>query len=162
MSALVGFNRTKILWVISIFFWSIAASQAGGAEIVNANEEVEFEGAVVCLAEEMHAIYQSDLSSMHQHLWGFRTKSGEYFTLLRTRTSEAIFADEQIRKKRLLLKGRVFGKSHLFEPTVIRSIVQGKIYDLFYYCDICSITSITPGLCDCCQGPNHLVEKEIK
>ena len=46
-------------------------------------------GKVVCLSEEMHHLYQAPLSTGHEHLYGFRTHDGKYYTLLRTKFSEA-------------------------------------------------------------------------
>ncbi len=122
---------------------------------------VELRGDVVCLEEEMHRLYQAPLQSKHEHLYGLKALDGCYYTLLRTKFSEALFADERFRKKTLVLKGRIFPNSRIFEPTIIRSIRDGVIYDLYYYCTICDIQSVAPGPCECCQGPTELVEKPL-
>ncbi len=122
---------------------------------------IELRGRVVCLAEEMSQRHGASLPTGHEHLYGFKTSSGEYYTLLRTRFSEALFADARFREKELLLRGRLFPKTQIFETTTIRSIRDGVVCDLYYYCDICDIQSIAPGLCECCQGPTELVEKPL-
>ena len=43
--------------------------------------------------------------------------------------------------------------------TDMKSVHNGVVYDLFYYCDICAIKTLSPGPCMCCQGPVKLVEK---
>jgi len=122
---------------------------------------VPLRGKVVCLSEEMHHLYQAPLSTGHEHLYGFRTHDGKYYTLLRTKFSEALFSDARFREKELLIRGRIFPESHIFDPAVIRSIRNGTIYDLYYYCDICDIQAVAPGPCECCQGPTELLEKPL-
>ena len=122
---------------------------------------VEVRGRVVCLAEEMHRLYQSGLPTGHEHLYGFKADEGKYYTLLRTKFSEALFADERFRQKQLLLKGRLLPGTQLFDVTLMRSIRDGVVYDIYYYCDICDIQAVAPGPCECCQGPTELVEKKF-
>src|SRR5436190_6063787 len=105
--------------------------------------EGEFRGRVVCLPEEMHRVHNTDLPSKHEHIWGFCTEDGAYYTLLRTKLSEAIFLDERVRQKDLLLKGTVLTKSQILDVTNIKSIRNGDVIDLYYYCDICAIESVS-------------------
>src|SRR2546422_856404 len=37
------------------------------------SREMELRGRVVCLPEEMHRIYQTDLPTNHEHIYGFKT-----------------------------------------------------------------------------------------
>ena len=122
---------------------------------------VELRGRVVCLAEEMSKLYQTDLPTNHEHLFGFKTKEGKFYTLLRTKTSEALFADERLHKKELILRGRTFPNSQVLDVIGMRSVRDGVVCDLFYYCDICSIVTIVPGPCMCCRDPVELVERPI-
>ena len=125
-------------------------------------EEVQLRGKVVCLPEEMHRILQTDLPTNHEHIYGFKTTNAVYYTLLRTKLSEALFADQRLREKELLLSGRVLPKSQIFNVTSMKSIRNGVVYDLYYYCSICSIKTVEPGPCMCCREPVHLVEEPVK
>jgi hypothetical protein len=122
-------------------------------------KDVELRGRMVCLAEEMHRLYQADLSTQHEHLYGFKTNDGRFFTLLRTKYSEALFADKRLHEKELLLKGRLFPNNQIFEPITLRSIRDGVVNDLLYHCAICEIYTVAPGICECCQDPTELVER---
>ncbi len=125
-------------------------------------ETVEVQGKVVCLPELMHQVYGTELPANHAHVFGFQTRDGTLFTLLRTKYSEALFVDERVRAKDLLLRGRVFPKSHIFEVTRTRSVRNGVVYDLFYFCNVCNIESVSPGPCECCQGPVELTERPLR
>lgn len=120
---------------------------------------VELRGRVVCLPEALHALYGTELSSGHEHVYGFRAADGAFYTLLRTRWSEALFLDARLRAKDLLLKARLFPNSHVLDVENFKSIRDGQVCDLYYYCDVCAIKAVSPEPCACCQGPMELVEK---
>jgi hypothetical protein len=132
---------------------------SGASKKATAIHEVELRGKIVCLPEALHELYHTDLPANHEHVWGFKTTDGTFYTLLRTKLSEALFVDEQVRKKELILKGRVFPKTQIFEMTDMKSVRNGVVCDLYYYCDVCAIKTLSPGPCMCCQGPVTLVEK---
>ena len=124
-------------------------------------KQVELRGKIVCLAEEMHTNYKVELFGNHKHLYGVKTEDGEYYTLLRTSLAEALFVDERLHAKDLVIKGRVFPKTQLLEVTRFLSIREGVLHDLYYYCDTCYIRTVAPGNCDCCQAPVVLIERPL-
>jgi hypothetical protein len=139
-----------------------ASSAPAAAGFTNAPTEVQLRGRVVCLPEEMHRLYQAGLPTKHEHVYGFKADDGKFYTLLRTKYSEALFADARLREKDLLLKARLFPAAQIIEPITLRSVRNGVVQDLYYYCDVCSIKSVSPEPCSCCQGPVELVEKPLK
>ena len=158
--------------LIAVFSFALLAFAIGAEQVsqpVKSNEpkkgdatpQIELRGRVVCLPEEMHRLHQTDLSAGHEHLYGLRSTDGKYFTLLRTKYSEAIFSDKRVRERDLLLKGRLFPNSQIFEPMRLRSVRNGVVHELYYYCSICAIDMVAPQPCECCQGPTELVEKPI-
>jgi hypothetical protein len=122
----------------------------------------ELRGHVICLAEEMHQRHGAELPTKHDHLWALKTGDGECYTLLRGKFSEAIFVDERIRQKELLVKARLFPGTQVIELAQLRSVKAGVVQDIFYYCDVCAIESVSPEICSCCQGPVKLIEKPLK
>lgn len=128
------------------------------AGVLNA-AEAEYRGRVVCLAEEMNRLHKTDLPSPHEHIYGFRTENGTYYTLLKTTLSEALFMDERLRQKDLLLKGKVLPKTQILDVSVIKSVRNSVVHDLYYYCDVCAIDFVSPAECVCCRGPVRLIEK---
>lgn len=112
---------------------------------------VEVRGRLLCIAEFMHELHGADLPTGHEHILGFRTEDKRIYTLLRTKLSEALFADRVLRGKELLLKGKVYPGTQVLDVTLMRSIKDGRVHDLYYWCDICAIKSVVPGTCMCCQ-----------
>lgn len=129
-------------------------------------------GGLVCLAEEMEERWGADVPPVHEHLPGFRLAEGDendeggggaprYLTILRTAQSEALFTDERFSKHPLILTGRTFPGTQLLEVSGWRWIHDGKVFDVYYWCDVCSIRTIDPGPCACCQGNVVLREEEV-
>lgn len=143
-------------------FVSALLVAAGEPKPAGLPQAVELRGRVVCLAEEMHRLHDAPLPTNHEHLWGFQAADRRLYTLLRGRYSEAIFLDERVRQKELLVKARLFPETRILEITGIRSIKDGVVQDLYYYCEICAIKGVSPEICACCQGPVELVEKPLK
>lgn len=153
-------NATRTLRLVLLLCVSMAVSLRA-AEKAGAVGQVELRGRIVCLAEEMHEKFSVDLPTRHEHLLGFKTVSGQYYTLLRTKNSEALFADQDLKQRDLILKGNTYPGSQLFESMTVRSIKNGLTYEVYYWCDICAIQMNAPGICDCCQAPNRRVEKPL-
>jgi hypothetical protein len=132
------------------------------AKATGAVRTVELRGRVVCIAEEMHRQHGAPLPTNHEHLWGLKAQDGRIYTLLRGKFSEAIFVDERIRKKDLAVKARLFPNTQVIELTRLRSVKAGLTQDIYYFCDVCVIESVSPESCSCCQGPVELIEKPLK
>jgi hypothetical protein len=124
-------------------------------------QEVRLPGRVICLPEEMNRLHGVGLPTKHDHIWGLRADDGKLYTLLRGKFSEAIFLDERLREKKLLLKARVFPNTQVIEVITIHSIRNEVVQDLYYYCDICAVKAVSPEPCACCQGPVQLVERPL-
>lgn len=137
-------------------------SETGESQDAQTPQEVQIRGRVVCLAEEMHKLYNADLPANHEHLYGFKAEDGTFYTLLRTNMSKALFVDERLREKELIIKGRTFPKTHILEAISLYSVHDGKVYELYYWCDTCAIRAVAPGNCECCQQPVKLVERAIE
>ncbi len=164
----------RVFWLGGLVFALVAIAAANmerqnaetaesqGTESVETAKEVRIRGHLVCLAEVMYDLYRADLPADHEHLYGFKTADGEFYTLLRTNLSEALFVDERLHQKTLIIMGRTFPKTHLLEAIRLQSVRDGVVHDLYYYCDTCAIRAAAPGDCVCCQAPVELVEKPVK
>ena len=87
-----NFKRLSPFFIILVLLMSGAKPPTEGQK----PKGVELRGKIVCLAEEMHTHYKVELFGNHEHLYGVKTKDGEYYTLLRTSLAEALFVDEAV------------------------------------------------------------------
>ena|SRR5689334_16593808 len=65
--------------------------------------------------------------------------------------STAIFTDPRVRQRDLQVTAKVTAK-HQLEIIRVQSIREGKLYDLYYFCELCNIRAYAPGLCPCCRN----------
>jgi hypothetical protein len=163
------FDRFTIGIVLSFL---IFVPSLEGAEKVNGLEEKvsdlstiptqSIRGRIVCLAEEMHAVYDTHLPTNHEHIYGFKAIDGQIFTVLRTKLSAAIFVDDRVRDRELILSVRVLPLSRVIDVVTIKSVKDEVVHDLYYYCFICSIRTVDPAICLCCQEPVELMEVPLE
>jgi hypothetical protein len=91
------------------------------------------------------------------HSFGFASKAGKLYRFLPGDAMTAMFTDIRVRQRELQVTARLHSGSRL-EVIKVQSVKEGKLYDIFYYCDVCNIKSYAPGLCPCCR--NELEFKE--
>ena len=90
--------------------------------------------------------------------FGFASKDGRLYKFLTTDTMTAVFTDTRVRQRELQVTARLHAGDQL-EIIKVQSVKEGKLYDILYYCEVCSITAYTPGLCPCCRNELEFREK---
>ena len=90
--------------------------------------------------------------------FGFASHDGKLYKFLPTDTMITVFTDIRVRQRELQLTARLHSGDQL-EIIKVQSIKDGKLYDIYYFCDVCTITSYTPGLCPCCRNEMEFREK---
>jgi len=63
----------------------------------------------------------------------------------------------QTREFRLTLR-KEEASSPWFELVKAQFIRGGKVYDFYYFCEVCNITTHAPGICLCCREPTEYRE----
>ena len=149
----------KILFLLSAVFASLLLNLA--AADTNTTEFLA-RGRIVNVMQGQRRTNDASTAATSGLLWGFKTKEGRTYVLQRGKFSEAIWLDERIRARELELRLRLSPKSPAAEVLALRSVKDGVLQDLYYYCDVCVIKSVSPEPCYCCQGPVELVEKPYR
>lgn len=107
------------------------------------------QGRAVCLDASGHA---------SESLFGCNDPSARFAIIDRdaklhnfapTDIGTAIFTDARVRQRELQVTARLDSKSQL-EIIRVQSIKAGKLYNIYYFCEICNITAYAPGPCPCC------------
>jgi hypothetical protein len=91
----------------------------------------------------------------------FETTDGKKYALVRVVTSRALFEDANLRAKDLEVTGQVDSAGKL-EIIQTRSIRNGVLYDVYYWCETCHIRSPFGGDCWCCFQPFEFREEPIQ
>jgi hypothetical protein len=82
--------------------------------------------------------------------FAFKAENGRLYRFLADDVMTDIFADERVRDRHLQITGQLHKEDRL-ELTKVQSLRGGKLYDLYYFCDVCNITTYAPGPCPCCR-----------
>lgn len=123
-------------------------NQPGEAKIV------ALRGRVVCLTEELQKPYQIEPDcETRGHVYTLKTGKGALYPFLPVDTSAAVWMDERYRERELQVTARLFPQTNFIEVIKLQSWLEGKLHDLYYYCEVCAITTHKPGPCECCQDP---------
>ena len=148
------FIATSFFSALSASALSLPVAAAGRAGSSAEPENVSVRGRVVCLTEEFEKLYQVIPDCDHRgHLYTLKSSDGNFYPLLPVDTAAAVWMDERYRQRELQLSGRVFPQISYLEVFRFQSWREGKLYDLYYFCDVCGITAHKPGPCECCQAP---------
>lgn len=113
-----------------------------------------YQGRVVCFTEEFarrHGIAPECEQS--RIVWGLLTDQKALYAFLPTDSAAAIYEDKRMRERLLRVTVRIFPGTSWIEVIKLQSVRASRIYDLYYFCDVCNIRSHKPGLCECCQDP---------
>jgi hypothetical protein len=133
-------------------------------------------GRLVCVAEELARKWRADVPVVHDHILGFlvdaraartdvdpnaQAQLAGLWILLRTSQSEALFVDPRFRAADLILTGRRFPEASVVEVSGVAWIRDEIIYAPYYWCDVCSIRTVDPSICACCQREVELREERL-
>jgi len=117
-------------------------------------QTLSLRGKVVCLTEELQKLYQviPDCGT-RGHVYTLKSADGKFYPFLPVDTAAAIWMDERFRQRDLQVTARIFPSTDFIEVIKLQSWRNGKLHDLYYFCDICYISAHKPGPCECCQEP---------
>jgi hypothetical protein len=136
-------------------------SPLAGMERYKNLTKIQIKGNIVCLHEAMNKEFGMNIPTDHDHVYGFKTEEGTFYLFLKNNLSAAVFDDERVRDRELILSAWLFPKSNIIDIVSMKSVKDGVLHDLYYYCVICAIRSAVPGPCMCCQDDVEFVEKPL-
>jgi hypothetical protein len=142
--------------VVGVLPFSLAL--AGTGELPTAS----YQGKVVPLAD-LVAKLGSKLDPDAAPSWlALVTADGNVYPLIKDDGARMFFQDERLRGRPMRLTGRLLPGSHLLQVVEVRSLKDGQLHEVYYWCDICSIKRFEKKRCDCCGGPMELREVPVK
>jgi hypothetical protein len=122
-------------------------------------QTVSLRGRVICLTEELQKPYQvTPDCDARGHVYTLKTAEGKLYPFLPVDTAAAIWTDERFRQRDLQITARTFPNTDFIEVIRLQSWRDGKLHNLYYFCDVCYISSHKPGPCECCQEPYEFRE----
>jgi hypothetical protein len=112
---------------------------------------VVIRGRVVCLDESGNrtsGLFGCDISTSR---FGLVDRDEKLHSFDLAEASTAIFRDDRVRARDLQITARLNSKKQL-ELIKVQSVLGAKLYDIYYFCEICNIRAYAPGPCPCCRN----------
>jgi hypothetical protein len=121
----------------------------------------EFSGKVVPLSEQLEKLGAKLDKDAAPYWIALVTEDGKTYPLIKDAGSRMFFKDKQMLNRPVQLTGRVVGDAKMLQVLSVRTVVNGKLHEPYYWCDICKIKRFEPGLCDCCNAPLEFREEPV-
>jgi hypothetical protein len=96
------------------------------------------------------------------HWLALAADDGKLYPLVKDGGSRLFFKDPTLLNRPVHLTGRLIDGSTLLRVAEVRTVKSGKEYEVYYWCDICSIKRGEKNICECCGGPMELREVAIE
>lgn len=99
--------------------------------------------------------------------WGedllvLRADDGEVLPLWPTEAARFFYHDRRMWRRPVQLSARVYEGVPGLDLVRVYTIREGKLFDIYYWCDVCAIKMLKLQNCECCQGPIEIRETEVK
>ena len=150
-------KRLGLLLALSFALLPLAGSWAGGAK---ANDKNAFyHGKVVPLADLL-AKEKTKLDPDAATTWmALQADDSKIYPLIKDNGSRMFFKDAKLLNRPMRLTARLVPNAQLLQVINVHSIVKGKLHEVYYWCDICTIKRHEAGICDCCGAPMEFREE---
>jgi hypothetical protein len=112
--------------------------------------EVVLRGRAFCIDGAGRQLVATEKCDPETSRFKFKTANGKGYDFLPSDISVAIFTDSRVRARELQLTANLYPEDQL-EIIKVQSVRGGKLYDLYYFCEVCNITAYAPGPCTCCR-----------
>jgi hypothetical protein len=96
------------------------------------------------------------------HSYGLKDGGGKVYSLKADSSLDTLRTELRIQSKDFQLTLRPIQNSSLYEIIKSRFFRDGKLYDFYYYCEVCNITTYHPGLCMCCRQETEYRENVVR
>lgn len=112
-------------------------------------------GVLVCINKDLE---ETNCAGKHD-TFGLRANNGQIYPLKAGKSVETLNTEKRLQTKAFQLTLRRENPSPFYEIVKSQLVRGGKVYDFFYFCEVCNITTYAPGPCMCCQAETEYREK---
>ena len=151
-AAIILFSLS-ILLSLSLFQSSFAQEKKAAAF-----PRVVLQGRVACLDESGHRLDAEHDSHQPSSNYELLTSNGKRYKFSADDLLVPMFSDSRVRKMELQITA-LLHENEVLELIKVLAVKEGKLYDIYYFCEVCNITAYGPGPCSCCYEPMVLIEK---
>jgi hypothetical protein len=126
---------------------SLAAARQSGA--ADKYKLTVIRGRAVCLDASGHRLEGLFDCNDPSSRFALIDRDAKLHVFAPTDSSTAVFTDGRVRQRELQVTARL-GQENRLEIIRVQSVKEGRLYDIFYFCETCNVTAYAPGPCPCC------------
>ena len=92
---------------------------------------------------------------------GLKDSSGQLYFLNSGESAKTLVKEKKLKTRDFQL---ILSKENLdntYEIVKAQLLRNNKIYDFYYFCEVCNITTYTPSACMCCRAPTEYKESPV-
>ena len=104
------------------------------------------QGYVACLDESGQRLNAEQNSNQAKPNYELLTRDGKGYKFSPDDLMVPMFTESRVRKMELQITA-LLHENDLLELIKVLAIKEGKLYDIYYFCDLCNITAYGPGPC---------------
>jgi hypothetical protein len=153
-------RRVGLLLALGFALLPLAGSWAGGNKLADKNEY--YTGKVVGLADLLAKSNTKIDPDAVPFLLVLHADNGKLYPLLKDNGSRMFFKDAKLLNRPMRLTAARIPNSEILQVISVKSLVKGKLHEVYYWCDICTIKRYEAGICDCCGAPMEFREEPWK
>jgi hypothetical protein len=127
-----------------------------------ADKNAFYPGKVVPLADILAKSKTQMDADVAASVLVLQTDDGKLLPLLKDSGSRMFFKDAKLLNRPMRLTARKIPNSDILQVINVHSVVKGKLHEVYYWCDICTIRRLEAGDCDCCGAPLERREEPVK
>jgi hypothetical protein len=88
--------------------------------------------------------------------------NGRIYPLVKDAGAGMFAKDKRLLNRPMRLTARLDPKSQMLQVINVHSLKDGKLHEVYYWCDICTIKGFENTICDCCGAPMDFREVLVK
>jgi hypothetical protein len=140
---------------VFLWFFLLGAGFAPDNDLSASQSNLVVRGTLVCVGKESKEVPCTGKGNA----LGLKAANGQIYLLKSDKLAETLVEEKRLRSKDFQLTLRKSGDSDSLEIVKSQFFRDGKLYDFYYFCDVCNITTHTAGLCMCCRQETEYREK---
>lgn len=156
---MMGPQVNRCVLSLALLFCQVCAGFALEKPLAPEDANLVVTGLLVCLDPS----FKEEACTTAPETLGLKAAGDKIYPLKKHENVDALFGEKrlQTREFRLTLR-KDEASSPWYELVKSQFVRGGKVYDFYYFCDVCNITTHAPGICLCCREQTeyreHLAE----
>jgi len=151
-------SSSKLLVSLTLAVALLKSAAAGTEGLIAVQENLIVRGVLVCLNQSLKQVGCTGGGDA----LGLKSSDGRIYPLKTDKSAQTLKEEKRLQTNEFQLTLRKTNNSSTYEIVKSQFIRGGKLFDFYYYCDVCNITTYIPGPCMCCRQETEYHEKLVE